>query len=290
MIRNAAAQDEIMTIQGDSFTALRERILEQHSSLSTQLQKIARFALDNPDFVALESVTAVAKAADVQPSAVVRCAQAFGFNGFSAFQKPFRENLVAVKDSYRQRIRMLDGDKHPGQTRILDEFADAAIRTLTDLQHELPQERIDAAVALLARADEIFILGLKRSYAVAHYLNYALSRLDTRNTLIDGTGGMIDHQVARCRPGRDVLLAISFAPYTESVVSIAAEQAARGVDIVAITDSPLSPLADHARVLFEVPGGDLPFRSLAAPLCLAQTLVVTLGQAMEGDENPGALQ
>jgi DNA-binding MurR/RpiR family transcriptional regulator len=51
--------------------------------------------------------------------------------------------------------------------------------------------------------------------------------------------------------------------------------AARGVPIVAISDSTLSPLAKNSRVLFAVPEHEYTFsRSLAAPMCLAQALTI----------------
>ena len=56
--------------------------------------------------------------------------------------------------------------------------------------------------------------------------------------------------------------------------------AARGVKVIAITDQPVSPLAGAATLRFDV-GDDLaqPFRSLVAPLCVAQAMVMAVGYA-----------
>jgi DNA-binding MurR/RpiR family transcriptional regulator len=52
----------------------------------------------------------------------------------------------------------------------------------------------------------------------------------------------------------------------------------RGIPVVAITDGPLSPLASSASIAFELHEDEThAFRSLVAPMCLAQTLVVALG-------------
>jgi DNA-binding MurR/RpiR family transcriptional regulator len=54
-----------------------------------------------------------------------------------------------------------------------------------------------------------------------------------------------------------------------------------GVPVVAITDFALSPLKPHATVCFELGQGPNPaFRSLVAPLCLAQALVVSVGHQL----------
>ena len=76
----------------------------------------------------------------------------------------------------------------------------------------------------------------------------------------------------------EVLLVASFRNYSPAVVETAHACRARGVAVVAITDSALSPLKPAADVCFEL-GDDStrPFRSLVAPLCLAQALVVSTG-------------
>ncbi len=79
----------------ESFEALKAAIAERYPSLSRQLQKIARFVLENPDEKALETVTTIAGRAEVQPSSMIRFAQALGYDGFSTMQQVFRWNLVA---------------------------------------------------------------------------------------------------------------------------------------------------------------------------------------------------
>ena len=54
--------------------------------------------------------------------------------------------------------------------------------------------------------------------------------------------------------------------------------------VIAITDSPFSPLAPSATVQFEIVEADYSgFRSLSATLCLAMALAVATGARREGD-------
>jgi DNA-binding MurR/RpiR family transcriptional regulator len=158
----------------------------------------------------------------------------------------------------------------------------ASLQALCD---SIDRPTIAAAADRLVAADEVFLLAQRRAFPVAFYLAYALGRLEKRYRLLDGTGGLMQQQAAQARPS-DTILAISFTPYSQDVIDIALERSEAGVPIVGITDSPLSPLAMAASVFFEVPHqGDQPFRSLVAPLCLAQTLMVTVGQKMAEREN-----
>ncbi|MGK9872228.1 hypothetical protein O6151_24050, partial [Salmonella enterica subsp. enterica] len=58
--------------------------------------------------------------------------------------------------------------------------------------------------------------------------------------------------------------------------------AAQGARIVALSDSALGPLAEHASVLLQVQdGATFGFRSLTSTLCLAQSLFLALAYRLE---------
>src|SRR3546814_15373434 len=72
-------------------------------------------------------------------------------------------------------------------------------------------------------------------------------------------------------------MAGSFTPYTPETIEVAAEVAERGVPVVAITDSPFSPLTRSARSWIEVVESDYgAFRSLSATMTLAIALAVSV--------------
>jgi DNA-binding MurR/RpiR family transcriptional regulator len=80
----------------------------------------------------------------------------------------------------------------------------------------------------------------------------------------------------------DMLFVVSFRFYATEVVNVAEETAGRGVPIIAITDSTLSPYAKTAKIMFAVPEHEYTFsRSLAAPMCLAQALCVALASRVQ---------
>jgi DNA-binding MurR/RpiR family transcriptional regulator len=263
-----------------TYEELRNAISRAYPGLSKQLQRIARFALEKPHDLALNTVAASAGALEVQPSSLVRFANALGFAGFSEMQRLFRSYLVERSTSYRDRIAALRAGARSGGSsppEVLDQFVAESIQGLGELQERIRAVELRAAVRLLAGAQTIAVIGLRRSFPVASYLAYALNRLELRTLLLDGAGGM-NREFAQHLGRRDVLVAVSFRNYTAETVEIAADCRGRGVSVVAITDSPLSPLAAAASVCFDL-GEDSgrAFRSLVEPLCLAQSLVVSVG-------------
>jgi DNA-binding MurR/RpiR family transcriptional regulator len=107
-----------------------------------------------------------------------------------------------------------------------------------------------------------------------------LSQLDRRVQLLDGIGGMNRELAARI-PRDDVLVAVSFRNYTGEVIEIADSCHARGVRVIGITDSTLSPLARASTLAFTLgDDGGVAFRSLVEPIVLAQALVVAVGHRL----------
>ena len=70
-------------------------VVEAASGTSGRLQRIARHVLDQPDDLALDTISVIAERANVHPSAIVRFAKAMGFAGASAMQRLLREGLLA---------------------------------------------------------------------------------------------------------------------------------------------------------------------------------------------------
>ena len=65
------------------------------------------------------------------------------------------------------------------------------------------------------------------------------------------------------------------------MIEIADECHRRGVPVIVITDSAVSPLVRSATVAFDLgDASDRPFRSLVEPMCLAQALVVSVGHEL----------
>jgi DNA-binding MurR/RpiR family transcriptional regulator len=265
---------------------LARAITDSYPQLPNRLQGIARFALGNPDAMALSTVAEIAQEAAVPPSAVIRFANALGYPGFTDLQRIYRERLVARSATYRERIEQLrrtGGDKG----HVLPQLVESSIRELERLREHFDAARLQAATDVLLSARTVYLLAQRRAFPVAGYLAYALAQLEMRAFLLDSVGGMLRQQIGMLGPD-DALLAASFRNYTSEVVDAAELASKRGAAVVAITDHPVSPLSRIAKVTLEV--GDDPtvqFRSLVAPLCAAQALVMSVGYAL-AERNNGA--
>ncbi|MGC8470213.1 MAG: MurR/RpiR family transcriptional regulator [Acetobacteraceae bacterium] len=269
----------------DSYEALIRVIHDRYEGMSNSYRQIAVYLTQNPNDVAVLSVNAAAERCGVHASGFVRFAQSFGYRGFKELQAVFRHRLSTAAPGFEARVRALEDELGAREDRtemsFLRELVARDISSLQDLLTDTTAEQISEAVGLMERADTIYLIGQLRSAPVVELLRYVLTMLGKRAVLLDAGGGLATHMAKAIRPS-DLLFAVSFRFYASEVVNVAEESAARGVPLVAISDSTLSPLAKNARVLFAVPEHEYTFsRSLAAPMCLAQALLIALASRLQ---------
>ncbi len=262
-----------------SFADLEQLIAARHDGLSARLKDIAAFALAHPNTIALETVATVAEQAGVHPSALVRFAQALGFDGFSDMQRLFRLRLVEQMPSYAERLAPRDaGEAATGDT--LDRLVAAAHRAIDELAALTPRDQLGEAAARLATARRIEIVAQRRSLPVANYLLYGLLNLERPARVLDNQGGMLAQHLRALDPA-DAMLAVSFKPYAPETVEAVRTAAERGLGIVVVTDLPVSPLAAFGRPTLFVRDAELQqVRSLIAAMCLATSLVIETGRRL----------
>jgi DNA-binding MurR/RpiR family transcriptional regulator len=279
MIEAQARQAETAMTARNNVEALRTRIVQRYETLSPRLKQVAAYALEHPNDIGLETLAVIARRCKVQPSTIVRFAKTFGYDGASDMQKLFRDELIALapSPSYAERIRQFNeraGGAAQSPSDLLHEFVQGNIAALQHLDETTRLSDLERGVALIAEADAVYLVGLRRSFPVAAYLAYALRHTDKKTYLVDGLAGMIAEQSSMLGPG-DLLIATSFRPYAQATADIVNEAIDRKARVIAISDSRLSPIARRADLCFEVKDAEFrKFRSLTASLCLAQTLVI----------------
>ena len=259
------------------FETLQATLRAKGPAMPKRLRQVAAFVLDHAEDFAFATAAQVAEAAHVQPSTLVRFAKSIGYGGFSDLQDVFRSRLKQGFPDYRDRLQALRGGGGP--LALFDGFARAAEMSLQRARMTLTPEAMQSAVALTGKAQTIYLMGARRVYPIAAALFYAFAKLEVRAVLIDNHGGMAPEQAMTAMP-HDALVVVSFAPYAPVSIETARYAKSRGVPVVAITDSPFSPLVPVADVWLELAEADYgAFRSLAATYALAMTLAVATAEA-----------
>ena len=263
-----------------SVEEFRARLTDILDDLPRRLRQCADFIAANTDRIAVSTVAELATGADVPPSAVMRFCQSLGFSGFSEMQRLFREAYSPGWPDYSTRLKNLKEGGAGSPSALLAEFIEAGRQSLEALAKSADETALQQAVSVLAAADTVHIVGLRRAFPVASYLAYVFEKMSVPAMLHDGVG-KLDHRFA-LRPN-DAVLAITFAPYSEETLTLAQDAKTRGLPVVALTDRMASPLVRFSDAILTVPEVDFgAFRSLSATIAMAIALAVAIGSARGG--------
>lgn len=258
-----------------SIAAFEEKLLEVSEGLPKRLRQCADYVAANMDRIAVSTVADMAEGAGVQPSAFMRFCQIMGFSGFSEMQRLFRETFVGGWPDYSTRLQHMREKAEGSPPALLAEFVEAGRASLENLLKTVDPLALEQAVEVLAAANMIHIIGLRRSFPVASYMAYAFEKMNVP-AMLHSVVGRLDNSNA-IREG-DVLLAITFSPYSAETIELVETVQARGIRVVALTDTVVSPLRKFDAVTLSVSEVDFgAFRSLSATLCLAIALSVAIG-------------
>jgi DNA-binding MurR/RpiR family transcriptional regulator len=262
------------------FSKLRDLIVEARNKMPKRLAQVAAYTIEFPDDIAFGTVSSISERAAVQPSTLVRFAKALGYRGFSQLQSVFQQRLRDRPNNYEARLEAFDAHasgRSPAMA-LVEGLSQVAIDSIEKFRERIKLDALDEAAQILAEAETIYLIGLRRSYPITSYLSYALGTLGIRTVLVGSPNG-VDRELLSFAGPRDAALAVSFTPYASATVEYTRQIAVQKTPLVAITDSPFSPLVFNASVWFEIVENDFEgFRSLAATMTLAAALAVAVAE------------
>ena len=259
---------------------MKESILKKielgYGGFSKGQKSIADYVSEHYEKAAFMTAAKLGKYADVSESTVVRFACELGFNGYPEFQKSLRE-LVRTNLTSFQRVEVSDsiiGDKDV-LTQVILSDAEKLRNTLESIYREAFEKAVDKLIG----AKKIYILGVRSSATLAGFLHYNLQMAFDNITLVQTTSGneMLE-QIMRIDKD-DVMVAISFPRYSKRIINAVDFAKAKGANIIALTDSVASPIAQSSDQLLTASSDMASFvDSLVAPMSIINAIAVSVAK------------
>ena len=256
-------------------------IKENMTRFSKGQKRIADYILSDYDKAAFMTASKLGGLVGVSESTVVRFAALLGYDGYPAMQKALQE-MVRSKLTSIQRIQA-SNDRLFGSD-VVTSVLQTDMEKIRIAIEELDRSVFNAVVDKLVAARHIYILGVRSSSFLAGYLHFYLHLIFENVTLVtSNSAGDILESILRIGPG-DVLVGISFPRYSKSTVKGVQFAHDRGADVVAITDSDISPLYPLASAVLMARSDMISFvDSLVAPFSLLNALIVAAGHRKDTD-------
>jgi len=258
----------------DTSESILSDLADGLDGLSPQLRKAAGYILKNPNDVGVSSIREISNAADVTPNTIVRLAKSIGLEGYDELRAPFRTEIRKGTISFPDRARWLQSLSQSGQLgHLYADMVQSAISNIETTFSKIDTDMLTRAADAIWRSRHVFTLGV------------GINNSNARNfTYLAGTGMVQFHAIPRAgstatddlawADKRDVLIAITCAPYRSEVVTATKIAKEQDVTVIALSDSAASPIARIADHSFQL-ATETPqfFPSSISTIALLETLL-----------------
>lgn len=243
------------------------------NTLTPTERRIAEAVLAEPTLLAFGTVSDLARRVGTSRPSIVRFATKLGFEGYTELQQKVRSDMSHRLSRPSERIRSSGEAVVPARIAIND-----AIEAVFDV-HEGGRlaELVDAVVA----ARKVWVLSGETSQAGALALQSGLSMVRSGVRALDECSLGTDLSDAGAG---DVAVVFDFHRYRRQVAVATRALARAGVTVLAVTDSPFSPLVELADswIRIEVPAVG-PFDSSVPVVALCELLIAEVASAIYAD-------
>jgi len=218
------------------------------ASGSASQRQIADYLLRNQMRVTALGIEELADSCQVSTATISRFARDIGQKNYSAMRSAMAETLQSLLQPVDKLRRTIE--RRARATSPITESLEYAAANIAATSDALSPPAMQAVVRRLTRAKVVYVMGFGLSANLAGMLVQHLQPFCPHVVEVVGIGGSevaAGHLVNLT--GQDVLVVISFPRYTLDCIGLASFARDRGACIVALTDSPASPLAelaDHA--------------------------------------------
>ncbi len=247
---------------------------ENTAKFSKGQKQIAGFIKEHYDKAAYMTAAKLGHEVGVSESTVVRFVVELGFEGYPEFQKSLRE-LIRSKLTAVQRVEVTN--QLIGEGDVLHKVLYSDIEKIKRTVEGIDRDAFDKAVDSIVSAKHIYILGMRASSYLVGFLNYSLRMMFDNVRLIQTTSGSETFEQMMNIGEGDVLISASFPRYSKSIIKGVGYAKNAGAEVIALTDSNGSPIAEYADSLLVAQSDMASFAdSLVAPMSVINALIVAL--------------
>ena len=249
-------------------------IQSKFARLSKGQKLIAEYILKHYDKAAFMTAAKLGVSVGVSESTVVRFANQLGYEGYPELQKALQE-LIKNKLTTAQRVELASDYIEPNNA--LKGVLKSDIENIRTTMEKIDYNDFAGTVNSILKAKKIYIVGLRSSAALADFLGFYLNLiLDNVKVVSYGISDIFE-QMLNIGEG-DCVIGIGFPRYAVRTVETLKFAKSRGADVIAITDSLLSPLAAKSDFALIAESNMASFvDSLVAPFSVINALIVAVG-------------
>ena len=195
------------------------RLLEIFNDLPPQLQVAARFIIDHPHEVGVQTMRSLANEIDIHPNSFTRLARTLGFDGYESMRERFRDFVRAGTGSSSDRAKWLQAmAKKGGSTKVLGSLAQACLDNTEQMFRQQSAADMDNAVEVMLNAHRVHVVGVGLAYSLAYNFWY-LARIPFDHFVLTPNQGTLLSDDLMHLNKNDCVVAMTFQPYRNETLN-----------------------------------------------------------------------
>ena len=255
-----------------------EQIIKIKDAVPKKQRILCNYLALNYEKIGVMTVAELAENAGVGSTTVMRLVQLLGFDSYTTFKKALaQESLLKNTTPYRSLRQEFS---RTSETASRDTFHMAiadGIQVLENLCTPSNISQFEAAIQLMLESDQLYILGMRSSKALALYFEYVAERFYPHIRQLSREEEFVYDRIAINTTPKDVLLVYSVWPCTKKTIRVAELAHNLGIPMILITNTSLNPLVKIADVVIDTnsvnhPSGD------TALMLVTEALMSELGR------------
>ncbi|MDR2787968.1 MAG: MurR/RpiR family transcriptional regulator [Candidatus Accumulibacter sp.] len=224
------------------FGTMADRIARSMPDLTPSLKRMAEYVLAHSFRAATMTIDELAAATKVSMATANRFARVLGFSGYQGFRAELVrgfETALAPAEPARDELT-----RKASSAEVMAASLSDTLTNLEAIRQGLSTDTCEHIVTAILDAHQVLVAGFGDGGYLAGMMAHGLELYCPQVRSLAGLGGPSHGARTLFRlSSRDVLVVISFPRYVKDSLIIAHKAKARGARIVALTDSPVSPLA-----------------------------------------------
>ena len=251
-------------------TGFSDRVNKMMADMTPSQQKAASYYLSESNEAALSTLEEAAGKIGVSTTSIIRFARLLGYSGFSEMQKDLQRNLLH-KAGLPERLDQLQNNSAIKGGMLLQSMQND-IDDITNTFASLDRATLQRTVELIGQAETVYILGLRSSFALAHYMMSRLAQIRPRVRLIQGDGMLFPEEFGGCGE-KDLCIAFLFPRYSKTTSNLLLWLRQKKTPVILFTATQYDALKDHADYFLPCSISSLSFKnSFAAPISVINYL------------------
>lgn len=248
---------------------------EHYEEFTHSQRQVASYIEEHLEDIAFCTLDVLASKINVSTTTVIRFARVLGYAGFSDMQDDVKreiQNKASLPERLEGIMRVSDND-------LLQNAFAIDIENIRQTLAAQKSENLERTVELVKNAKKIYILGMRSSFSLAHYMASRLGEIKRNVHFIQSTGMVYPEEIVGAEEG-DVCIAYVFPRYSKTTMNILAWMRSRGVKIILFTSMNDLPIKHYGDICFSCAIKSVSCKnSLTAPMCLTNYLVAEFSRS-----------